>query len=54
MAAPDKWLRLGDIVISYPEALGDASSEGISVDEELRTLVEHGINHLLGIHHSEN
>ncbi len=52
VAAPDKWLRLGDIVISYPQALEDASSEGTPVDEEIRFLVEHGIDHLLGIHHS--
>lgn len=51
VAAPDKWLRLGDIVISYPQALEDAALEGISVDEEIRVLVEHGVNHLLGIHH---
>ena len=52
VASPDHWLRLGDIVISYPEALEDASMDGISVDEEIRTLVEHGLNHLLGVHHS--
>lgn len=51
VAAADQWLRLGDIVISYPQALEDASFEGIAVDEELRVLVEHGINHLLGINH---
>ncbi len=51
VAAPDKWLRLGDIVISYPQAVEDASYEGISVDEEIRVLVEHGVNHLLGVHH---
>jgi len=52
VASPDHWLRLGDIVISYPQALEDASMDGISVDEEIRTLVEHGLSHLLGIHHS--
>lgn len=51
VASPDKWLRLGDIVISYPQALEDASMDGVSVDEEIRNLVEHGVNHLLGIHH---
>lgn len=51
VASPDKWLRLGDIVISYPQVIEDASLDGISVDEEIRNLVEHGINHLLGIHH---
>lgn len=52
IASPDKWLRLGDIVISYPQALEDASLDGISVDEEIRSLVEHGLDHLLGIHHN--
>lgn len=52
IAAPDKWLRLGDIVISYPQALEDAAMDGISVMEEIKTLVEHGVNHLLGIHHN--
>lgn len=51
VAAPDQLLRLGDIVISYPQAVDDASLDGISVDEEIRNLVEHGVNHLLGIHH---
>lgn len=52
VAAPDKWLRLGDIVISYPQAIEDALMDGIPVDEEIRSLVAHGLNHLLGIHHS--
>lgn len=52
VASPDQWLRLGDIVISYPQAVEDASLDGISVDEEVRNLVEHGLDHLLGIHHT--
>src|SRR3989344_1630242 len=40
IAAPDRWLRLGDIVISYPQAVEDASMDGISVDEEIKNLVE--------------
>lgn len=51
IASPDKWLRLGDIVISHPQAVEDASLEGTSVDAEIAFLVEHGVNHLLGIHH---
>lgn len=51
VAAPDKVLRLGDIVISYPQALEDASMDGISVDEEIKNLLEHGMQHLLGTHH---
>ena len=49
--SPDKVLRLGDILISYPQIITDASMAGVSVDEELRFLVEHGTKHLLGIHH---
>ncbi len=52
VASPDKWLRLGDIVISYPQAVEDASLDGISVDEEIKNLVEHGLSHLLGVHHA--
>lgn len=54
VAAPDKVLRLGDIVLSYPQVVEDASLDGISVDEEIRALVEHGVRHLLGVHHEEN
>ncbi|MBI2595475.1 rRNA maturation RNase YbeY [Candidatus Daviesbacteria bacterium] len=49
--SPDKVLRLGDILISYPELLKDASLEGVSVEEQMLFLVEHGTKHLLGIHH---
>lgn len=52
VAAPDKVLRLGSIVISYPQAVEDASLDGISVEEEISFLVEHGTNHLLGFHHN--
>lgn len=51
VAAPDNILRLGSIVISYPQAVEDAALEGTSVEEEIKFLVEHGTNHLLGIHH---
>ena len=51
ISAPDRILRLGDIVLSYPQVIDDASMDGISVDEELSFLIDHGIRHLLGIHH---
>lgn len=50
VAAPDNWLRLGDVVISYPQVVEDAALDGIAVDEEINNLVSHGLNHLLGIH----
>lgn len=49
--AQDNIIRLGDILISYPQVIADAALEGVGVDEELRYLVEHGTKHLLGIHH---
>lgn len=49
--APDKVLRLGDILISWSQVIKDAALEGVSVEEELRFLVEHGTKHLLGLHH---
>jgi len=51
IAAPDKVLRLGSILISYPLAVEDAALDGRSVEDEISFLVEHGTKHLLGIHH---
>lgn len=48
---PDRTLRLGDVIISYPQVIANAAEAGISIDQEIATLVEHGLNHLLGIHH---
>lgn len=51
--APDGVLRLGDVIISYPEALKNAAEENRLLDEEIKILVQHGIKHLLGKHHEE-
>lgn len=51
VAAPDAILRLGDIVICYPQALACASTGGTSVEDAINFLVDHGTKHLLGIHH---
>ncbi len=51
VSSPDQVLRLGDIVLSYPQVVEDAGLDGVSVDEEIRQLVEHGTKHLLGMHH---
>jgi len=44
-------LRLGDIVISYPQVIKEASEEEMLVDDKVDKLVEHGMLHLLGINH---
>lgn len=48
---PTDKLRLGDIVISYPYLIKEAAQEEELVDDRMDMLVEHGLNHLLGIHH---
>ena len=48
---PDRTLRLGDVIISYPQAIANAAEGGIPIDQEIATLVGHGLNHLLGVHH---
>lgn len=48
---PDGVLRLGDIVVSYPQAVLNAAQDNVLVDEEITALVKHGVKHLLGIHH---
>lgn len=49
--APDDVLHLGDIVVSYPQAVVEAREENKMVDDQIVFLVLHGLNHLLGIHH---
>jgi rRNA maturation RNase YbeY len=44
-------LRLGDIVISFPVVITEASRDEVLVDDKIDELVTHGLTHLLGIHH---
>jgi len=45
--------RLGDVVISYPQALEQAAEAGHSVERELTLLTIHGVLHLLGYDHEK-
>lgn len=49
---PGNIIRLGDIIISYPQVIKEASEEDMMVDDKIDLLVRHGLTHLLGIHHS--
>lgn len=51
--APDQVLHLGDIIVSYPQAVVEAVAENNLVDDQIVFLVLHGLDHLLGIHHEE-
>jgi probable rRNA maturation factor len=44
-------LLLGDVIISYPQVINEASEKEVFVDDRIDELVEHGVLHLLGIHH---
>jgi len=51
---PGEPVNLGDVVVSYPRAVEQASQFGHSVDRELGYLVAHGVLHLLGYDHEED
>ncbi len=48
---PGNTMRLGDVVISYPQVIQEAAKEDLLVDDKIDQLVEHGLLHLLGVHH---
>jgi len=51
-ALPDDGVRrLGDVVISFPQAVEQAGEQGHSVTRELTLLIIHGVLHLLGYDH---
>lgn len=52
-SAPDKTMRLGDVIISYPQVILEAADTNTMVDEKLEFLIAHGLDHLMGIHHEE-
>jgi len=50
---PDGVTRLGEVIISYPQAVEQAKEQGHSPQRELALLIIHGILHLLGYDHEE-
>jgi probable rRNA maturation factor len=50
---PDGITRLGEVIISYPQAVAQAKEQGHSPERELALLVIHGMLHLLGYDHEE-
>lgn len=54
---PRKWdgvLRIGDIVISYPEARGIAQEDNLTMDAAIEKLLIHGLNNLFGKNDNNN
>jgi probable rRNA maturation factor len=50
---PDGVTRLGEVIISYPQAVEQAKEQGHATEKELALLVIHGILHLLSYDHEE-
>jgi probable rRNA maturation factor len=50
---PDGVTRLGEVIISYPQAVEQAKEQGHSTKRELALLIIHGVLHLLGYDHEE-
>jgi probable rRNA maturation factor len=50
---PDGVLHLGEVIISYPQAVAQAEEHQHSVKREIAILLIHGILHLLGFEHDE-
>lgn len=48
---PDGFIRLGDIAVSFPEAMTMAIRTNRIVDKVIAELVCHGVRHLMGEHH---
>ena len=48
---PDGLLHLGEVIISYPQAVSQAKTHRHSIENELAILIIHGMLHLLGYDH---
>lgn len=47
-------IHLGDVVISFPEAVKTAKRFGKMVDQQICFYLEHALLHLLGYHHDDH
>ena len=50
---PDGVLHLGEVIISYPQAVTQAEEHHHSIKKEIAILIIHGVLHLLGYEHDE-
>jgi len=50
---PDGVLHLGEVIISYPQAVAQAEEHQHSVKREIAILIIHGVLHLLGYEHDK-
>ncbi len=50
---PDGVLHLGEVIVSYPQAVIQAEEHRHSVKREIAVLIIHGVLHLLGYDHDQ-
>ena len=50
---PDAVLHLGEVIISYPQAVIQAEEHQHSIKKEIAILIIHGVLHLLGYEHDK-
>jgi len=50
---PDGLIHLGEVIISYPQAVIQARERGHSIQKELAILIVHGVLHILGYDHEK-
>ena len=50
---PDGVLHLGEVIVSYPQAVAQAEEHQHSVKKEIAILIIHGVLHLLGYDHDK-
>ena len=53
IAPPDGVLHLGEVIISYPQAVIQAEERQHSIEREIAILIIHGVLHLLGYEHDK-
>jgi probable rRNA maturation factor len=51
VTAPDGKKHLGEVIVSFPQAVFQAEEHGHPVEREMSVLVVHGLLHLLGYDH---
>ncbi len=51
---PGESAGLGEVIVSYPQAVRQAQEAGHSVRQELARLIAHGILHLMGYDHMDD
>ena len=54
LGPPDGMLHLGEVIISYPQALIQAEEGILSIRKEMAVLAVHGVLHILGYDHEKS